>query len=294
MRVPSSDGVEVAVFELTGHHFDGHDSATLLISHATGFHGRCYQPMADELADVAHCVAFDYRGHGDTALPLPERQRSGEIDWQRYGDDATAVATWLAERAGEPIVAFGHSMGGACLLMAAHRKPEVFRDIIAFEPIVFPPAEYSPNDSEGGELEGPMVASARRRRTSFLSFEEAIANFSSKPPLNAFTPDALEAYVRHGFALGPDGAVHLKCDAQTEADTFVAGGLHNTWDVLPEITPEVLVVSGRLEEMRPSMIAAQIAERLPNGSYLQRDDLDHFGPMTHPAECAAIIRGRLQ
>jgi pimeloyl-ACP methyl ester carboxylesterase len=283
MYVPSSDGVELAVFELAGER-----GPSLLISHATGFHGRCYQPMADELADVARSVAFDYRGHGDTALP------PGEIDWQRYGDDATAMAAWLAERAGEPIVAFGHSMGGACLLMAAHRKPELFRSIIAFEPIVFPPSEYTEGNGEAGEFESPMVAAARRRRTSFQSFEEAIANFSSKPPLNAFTPEALDAYVRHGFAPGPDGQVHLKCSAQTEADTFAAGGLHNTWDVLPEINTDVLVVSGRLEEIRPSMIAARVAERLPNGAYLQRDDLDHFGPMTHPAECAAIIASRIQ
>ena len=56
----------------------------------------------------------------------------------------------------------------------------------------------------------------------------------------------------------------------------------------------VEVISGRLEEMQPSMIAARVAERLPNGTYLQRDDLDHFGPMTHPTECAVIIASRLR
>lgn len=285
MRLPSTDGVELAVHELGG------TGSPLLFSHATGFHGRCYQPMADALADVAHCVAFDYRGHGDTALLA--RQSGAAIDWQRYGDDATAVATWLAERAGEPIVAFGHSMGGACLLMAAQRNPALFRRIIAFEPVVFPPIEYPADIVKGDELESPMVAAARRRRTSFQSFEEAIANFSSKPPLNAFTADALEAYVRHGFARGPDGSVNLKCLPQTEADSFALGGSHDTWARLPEITTQVLVINGRLQEMTPSMIAARVAERLPNARYLQRDDMDHFGPMTHPAECAAIVRAEL-
>jgi len=290
MHVPSSGGIDLAVFELAGQQLGNesraNDRVSLLFSHATGFHGRCYQPMADALSDVAHSVAFDYRGHGDT--PTPPRARSVAIDWQRYGDDATAMATWLAEQAGEPIVAFGHSMGGACLLMAAHRDPSLFRRIVAFEPIVVPPA-----DVVSGELESPMVAGARRRRNSFSSFEEAIANFASKPPLNAFTPEALDAYVRDGFALDADGSVRLKCLPQTEADTFAAGGLHDTWARLPEIDTDVLVVSGRVQEMSPSMIAAQIAERLPNGRYLQRDDLDHFGPMTHPAECAAIVRREL-
>ena len=282
MHIPSSGGIELAVFELAGQLA----GTPLLISHATGFHGRCYQPMADALADVAHSFAFDYRGHGDT--PASVRAASVPIDWQRYGDDATAMATWLAEQAGEPIVAFGHSMGGACLLIAAHRDPSLFRRIVVFEPIVFPPS-----DVVLGEFESPMVAGARRRRTSFSSFEEAIANFASKPPLNAFDADALDAYVRHGFALNEDGTVQLKCLPTTEADTFAAGGLHNTWACLPEISTNVLVISGRLEEMSPSMIAGQIAERLPNGRFLQRDDLDHFGPMTHPGECAAIVRREL-
>jgi len=290
MRVPSSDGVQLAVYELANEPPTSHGSP-LLIAHATGFHGPIYQQLANELVDVAHCVAFDFRGHGDTPLPVSSSgtdQATDAIDWERYGDDATAMATWLVERAGEPIVAFGHSMGGACLLMAAHRNPDLFRRIIAFEPIVFPPVELMPYD-----VESPMVTSARRRRATFPSFEDAIANYASKPPLNAFTPEALDVYVRHGFALGPDGAVHLKCRPETEAGTFAAGGSHRTWDYLPEITTDVLVVAGRIDEMSPAAIAVHITERLPNGRCLQLDDMDHFGPMTHPAEVAAIIRAEI-
>ncbi|MBI4884669.1 MAG: alpha/beta hydrolase [Actinobacteria bacterium] len=278
MLVSSTSGVELATHDLGG------TGTTLLISHATGFHGRCYWPIATLLADTFHSMAFDYRGHGDTARP------EGGIDWQRYGDDAFAMATRLTQTIGEPIVAFGHSMGGASLLMAAHRDPTLFRRIIAFEPIVFPPPNVAADDNP----ESMLVAAARRRRTTFPSYEEAIAHYSSKPPLNAFTADALAAYVRHGFISDPDGTIHLKCLPATEADTFAGGGLHGTWDRLPEIATEVLVVGGRPEGIGPATIAGRIAERLPNGRYLRRDDLDHFGPMTHPAECAEIIRAEMK
>ena len=52
---------------------------------------------------------------------------------------------------------------------------------------------------------------------------------------------------------------------------------------------EVLVIAGAMQPMQPSMIAERVADRLPNGRYLQRDDLDHFGPMTHPGEIADIV-----
>jgi hypothetical protein len=58
---------------------------------------------------------------------------------------------------------------------------------------------------------------------------------------------------------------------------------------LPEIATEVLVVSGRVEEFQPSTIARQVADRLPNGRYLQLDQLDHFGPMVRPLLVADVI-----
>ena len=51
----------------------------------------------------------------------------------------------------------------------------------------------------------------------------------------------------------------------------------------------LLVVAGRVEQFRPSSLSADIAARLPHGRLLQRDDLDHFGPMTHPADVADIV-----
>lgn len=268
MRVVSSGGVELAVHDLGG------EGPALLVSHATGFHGRCYIPLAAALADRYHAVAFDYRGHGDTPHPAED------VDWARYGDDAEAMAAALDP----PVVAFGHSMGGACLLMAAHRNPGLFRALVVFEPIVFPPSGIRPDGTPS-----PLSMGARRRRASFPSYEAAIDNYSAKRPLGSFTPAALDAYVRYGFRPGDDGEVHLKCRPEIEAATFDTGGGHRTWDHLGEISTPVLVISGRPEEMQPSMIARPVAEMLPNGRYLERTDLDHFGPMTHPDLVADLV-----
>jgi pimeloyl-ACP methyl ester carboxylesterase len=272
MIVSSSDGVDVAVHDLAGH-----DAAlpVLLISHATGFHGRCYQPMANALDTRFHSIAFDYCGHGDTAQPA-----DAVIDWARYANDAEAVAVSLTR----PLPAFGHSMGGACLLMVAHRHPDLFTQLVIYEPVVFPP-----QGAPDAENPIPLVEGARRRRSSFESFEAAIANFASKPPLSGFTPAALDAYVRHGFRQGDDGMVHIKCLPETEAATFQLGATHRTWDLLPEIHTPVLVLSGLPAPDSPSRIAREVADRLPNATYVQLDELDHFGPMTHPAQVADLI-----
>ena len=272
-RVPSTDGVAVAVHDLGGL------GPTLLISHATGFHGRCYAPIAHALAESFHSIAFDHRGHGHTPQPWDV-----PISWERYGQDTLAVVRSL-DGALDPLVAFGHSMGGATLLMAAHADPARFVRLVLFEPIVFPPEGVRPSGTEN-----PMVVAARRRRTSFDSFDAALANFTSKPPLSSWTAEALDEYVRHGFHEGEDGRVHLACPPEVEAGTFELGATHRTWDLLPDIEVPVTVVAGRVEEMQPSRIAAEVADRLPAGRYVQLDEVDHFGPMSHPDLIAAQIR----
>lgn len=273
MIVNSTDGVQVAVHDLAGHR---PDLPVLLMSHATGFHGRCYQPLAEHLAGDFHSIGFDYRGHGDT--PQPDNV---PVNWSRYADDVEAVSLSLTR----PLVAFGHSMGGACLLMAAHRHPDLFSRLVIFEPIVFDPSLLAHSD-------GPpqLAVIARRRRTTFASYEATIANFASKPPLSQFTPEALDAYVRFGFREGEDGQVHLKCDPEIEASTFEMSTSQHTWSWLPEIEVPVLVVCGALDDDSPARHAASVADRLPNGTYVQLDELDHFGPMSHPDLMADLVR----
>ena len=52
-RFPSTDGVEVAAYDLGG------KGPPLLLAHATGFHAHVFVPLAGRLAGRFHCFAFD-------------------------------------------------------------------------------------------------------------------------------------------------------------------------------------------------------------------------------------------
>jgi pimeloyl-ACP methyl ester carboxylesterase len=269
VRVPSSDHVSVAVHEFGG------SGPPLLLCHATGFHGYSYLPIADALDDRFTSFALDYRGHG--ATPRPD---DWQVDWERYGDDALAAVTAVAPNGG--LVGFGHSMGGAALLMAAHREASLFDVVVAFEPIVFPP---------GGnpQADGPsrLVAASRKRRASFATFEDAVDNYASKPPMNTFDPDVLRLYVAHGFRPAPEG-VRLKCDPEHEARTFEQGAFHRTWELLPEIETRVVVLASDDAE-GPATIAPEVAERLPNSTFAELVGTTHFAPFTDPGRMAGLI-----
>jgi pimeloyl-ACP methyl ester carboxylesterase len=275
-RVPSSDGVDVVVHELGG------DASLppLLISHATGFHGRAYQEIADALAARSHCFAFDHRGHGHTEAS-PAWRRGEGVDWAAYGDDCAAVAEWLAPDGG--LVGFGHSMGASTLLMTAARHPHRFSRLVLFEPIV------GIFDAGPDPEQIPLVVAARRRRRRFASYDEAYDNFAGKFPLALMTPGSLRHYVEHGLRPTSAGDVELCCPPELEAATFVASRRNGVWALLPQVDVPTLVVTGVIERDQPSAWAPVVAGRLPEGELLMLPHQTHFGPFSHPAEVAALV-----
>jgi pimeloyl-ACP methyl ester carboxylesterase len=270
MRLTTPDGASLATYDL-----GRIGSPTVLFAHATGFHGRCWQPVAD--AVQTRSVAVDFRGFGDSEPPA-----DWDVDWNGYGVDALTVARALDDDGSGPLIGVGHSMGGAALLMAALDAPELFAGLVLFEPIVMPPAPtMNPSNY--------LAEGARRRRPVFDSYDAALANFGAKPPMNAFTPAALEAYVRFGLRETDDGRVQLKCTPEHEARTYEMGGAHRTFARLGEVRTPTRYLSGRVEAGQPSSFTELLAETTPGADYRCLDDVDHFGPMEDPAGLAAEI-----
>ena len=273
-RVPSTNGVQLALHDLGG------GGPTLLFAHATGFHGWVWSPIAERLADTYHCLAIDFRAHGDSTPP-----DDLSFDWEGFGDDVEAVLDSLD--ATGPLYGVGHSMGGAALLLAEQRRPGTFTKLYCFEPIVI--------DTRGRSVpvgidDHPLAVGARRRRETFGSLAEALENYRSKPPLNSIAPEALQAYVRHGFDELPDGSVRLKCRGEHEAAVYYMSTTNDVFEHLAKVRCPVVIAAGPAHDGGPGAFAAPIAEALPAGTFERHDHLGHFGPLEQPGFVAAEIR----
>ncbi|NNF55899.1 MAG: alpha/beta hydrolase [Acidimicrobiales bacterium] len=263
----SSQGVEVAV-----HDFGG-DGPLLVMAHATGFHGMVYQPLAHKLNSHFHCVAFDFRGHGKSVLPP-----AASLDWHRMTDDLLAVIDGLS--AEKPVRVFGHSMGGACIALAAQREPDRILSAWTYEPILLP-ALANPQPSQ-------IAEGARRRRPVFPSRSDARANYQAKPPLDLLSSDALDWYVEHGFVELPDGTVQLACLPETEAMVFEGAHSGALEAALSTSVPFAVAVGS--DGGMPAQAGRAAALRAPNLTLVPMD-LSHFGPLEAPETVAsAVIR----
>ena len=275
ITVPSSAGVQLAVHDLGG----PADGRPLLLCHATGFHGRVWRALAEELPE-RHCLAPDFRGFGDSTPPADL-----DFDWRGFGDDVLAVVDHFEL---SDVQAVGHSKGGAALLLAELARPGTFDRLVLFEPIVFPAGgEGLPVLPQPGS--NPMAETARRRRDTFESFEATIERFASKRPLGSLRRDVLEDYVRHGFRPTDDGRVTLKADKEHEARTYEHSHGHGGFERLGEVTCPVLVAHGSDGDL-PGLIAPMVAEALPAAELRPFPELGHFGPLEDPPAFAAVVR----
>lgn len=270
--VPAADGIALAVHE------HGGAGRPTLLCHATGFHGAVWEPLSAALSDGFERWAVDFRGHGASVLP-PDHP----VPWDAVAGDVLAVVDELGLPAGE-VLGVGHSMGGAALLLAEQARPGLFAGLWLYEPIAPPPGAIPASEGRNRLADG-----ARRRRPSFASHAEALANFASKPPLSVARADALHAYVHHGLMLGEDGAVHLACRPADEARFYEGGGAHGAFDHLGEVACPVVIACGG-ELFGPAMFAPHLAEGLPQGTLEVHPHLTHFGPLEAPTELAASIR----
>ncbi len=272
LHAPTSDGMSIAVHDLGG------AARPTLLCHATGFHGAVWEPLTAALGEAHRCWAIDFRAHGASTVP-PDTP----LEWEGFATDVLAVVDRLGVAQGG-LLGVGHSMGGAALLLAEQARPGTFAGLWMFEPIAPPPGAL-PSTSDGN----PLADGAARRRRTFPSHAEALANFAAKPPLDALRADALHAYVRHGFDSGEDGQAHLRCRPEDESRIYRGGGAHDAFTRLGEVRCPVVVACGR-SEPGPALFAPLIADALPNGTLESLEPLGHFGPLEAPAVCAAAIR----
>lgn len=267
-RVRGSGGVGLAVHDLGG----PGDGPPLLLVHGTGFCAQTLAPLAVHLGTTYRCFGLDLRGHGlsDAAT---------DYAWARFAEDVLAVVDGVPELAGSPRLAFGHSAGGAAVLLAEAQRPGTFSALWCYEPIVWPDPPAARARAEW------LAEGARRRRDRFASRADALANFSSKPPFNQLAPAALRAYVEHGF----DDDIVLRCRPDVEATIYLEGVEGDRFSRLGNVHRPVVVACGARTEAIGPPLAQQIADALPSGRARVLDRLGHFGPLEDPPVVAAAV-----
>ena len=275
------DGVELAVYDFGG---TGPD---LLLVHATGFCAGVLLPLARALSDRFRCHALDLRGHGRSGRPA-----DGNFAWSGFGVDVQTVVDRLGL---DRPAGFGHSCGGASLLLAEQARPGTFRSLYLFEPVVVPDQAVP-----FPLAENPLSRGARRRRATFPSAEDAYVNFAAKPSFGVLDPEVLQRYVEDAFEVVPDAEggdgreIRLRCDRDDEAEVYVHGFANGVYARLPEVACPTVFAFGEDTDSFGADVMGADAGRVAHATVEAFPGLGHFGPLERPGVVAEAVAGALR
>ena len=256
----------------------------VLLLHATSFCADVWRPawLAACAAGASgrRALAADARGHGGTSAPREAR----EYAWPRFADDIIALVEAYA--ASEGAILVGHSSGGSAALVAAARRPDLVRAVVAVEPVLFDvPAAGSELDSFAGSR--GMAERTRRRRARFQSLEDARQTLLGRFPYSGFATAALDAFMAGGLAVRGDG-VELRCSPEIEAWIYDGASALDLWREAPEISVPVLLLRAEHSAI-PEPLALRLANCARRFKIQQVVAATHFAPLEQPEQVGRAI-----
>ncbi len=287
-----ANGIEVACFEWRA---DLQGTApTLLMVHATGFHGRVWDQVIARLPDH-QVLALELRGHG----------RSEPRDFNSWEDFGRDVAAFSAARGLQGAIGIGHSMGAHALVQAAAFEPGRFSRLVLIDPTIMAPAFYH---APPADVNAAHPAALRKNR--FDSPQAMFDRFADRVPYSVFDRQALRDYCEHGLVPladqtdtgGGSGRVaghrfELACAPAFEAQVYIRSrgnlGVHASVRAL-----QIPVLVVRARPMQAGILPfdplgsptwPQLAAEFHNGRDVQLTSHTHMLPMQDPALVAKLI-----
>jgi len=178
-------------------------------SHANGFPARSYSYLL-ELLNNTKVNFVEKFGHGD----------------YRFNKDLNNFADELIESienySSEPVIGIGHSLGGVVTLLAATRRPELFKKVILLDPVLFSKRKrivvwlflkVGVTDWHN------IIKKTVRRRTHFSDQKEIRKIYQNKKLFKRFHPRCFDDYLKYGFKTTERG-VELTFSSEIEAEIF--------------------------------------------------------------------------
>lgn len=261
-------------------------------AHANGYPPGCYRAFLEPLTGRYRVLASLMRPLWQPA-PDPARLR----DWTGFADDLIATLEADARTREGGVIGAGHSLGAFVTLIAAARRPDLFRALVLIEPPFLLRRHRMALHvfRHVAPRRFPLVDRTLRRREHWDSVEEAFCYFRKKPVFRRIRDEVLEDYARHGTRLAPapadDPARHqgrvLAFSKHWEARIYLSLASHLPWLRRCRV-PAVAVRGGDSDTLLPA-VWKQWQRAAPAHRFLEVPGTGHLLPFEDPEGAARRI-----
>ncbi len=234
---------------------EGEPRGVVVVQHGLRDHGDRYGGFASRLAARGYAVyAYDLRGHGRSAGP--------RVTVAAFDDYVTDLDTYIAsirarEGAKPPLFVFGHSMGGAIVILWAERHRDALAGLITSAPAI--------------RIDLPPFMAAATLLAGTLT-----PNLGQLAPDNSkFSSDpAVEA------DMGRDPLIYQPPGPVATAAQLV-GGIERVWAGVDRLTVPLLLLHGRADQLTAPAGSRDLYQRAPSTDKTLRLYEGHAHDLVH-------------
>lgn len=271
LNIINSRGLDFAIWRWGG------SGNKVLLVHATGFHSRCWDQVANHLPEF-DCWAIDLRGHGLSSKPPPP------YPWPEFGQDIASIVKTLNLTFA---VAVGHSLGGHALCYAAAQNWQAYQNLLLLDPIIAGPTHYGRRHDTPHPVE--------KRRAKWSTAGEMFQSYHQRKPFNTWNEAVLKDYCHYGLLANAGAkALELACPPAIEGSIYnnslapEANILSDLW----QIESNVLIMQPPRDHSRPveNLLPDNLHEYFPYATTVTVPHLTHFIPMEAPELVAEQIK----
>jgi pimeloyl-ACP methyl ester carboxylesterase len=278
LRVGTAQAADGALIHFRA---DGEGPVTLIASNGIGVATFFWRRLAQHFAPTHTFVTWDYRGHGQSPVPLDPENMTVALCARDLWAVASAVG---AERA----ALLGHSMGSQVILEAYRQYSGRVQALI---PMLGASGKVFASFPGGNKLE-PVFrllievgsANAQLAEQALRAALRAPGVWEAVKALGIVHPDLcpredFEPYFAHLSQLDLRGYFALARDLLS----------HDASDLLPEVRAPVLVVAGERDLFTPLERSQQMAARIPGAELLVLRDGSHAAMVEQPELLALAV-----
>jgi pimeloyl-ACP methyl ester carboxylesterase len=277
LRVRSADGTA-----LYAEIFGASELPTLVLCHGWTEALRYWSLVIRELSAEFRIVAYDLRGHGESA-PAAD----GDYSLERFGEDLEAVLAGAVPEGQRAVVA-GHSLGAMSIAAWCehHSMGRIRAAALLFTGL-------------GGLVTEQLLVPVARFAHAVRDPIARRAFFGTRLPLPRFSSPLTYAALRY-IAFGPGASPALvafgermmvSCATDVRAAVGLALADMELHHAVARLTVPTLVMAGAKDRLTPSSHARRVAEELPQlHRLIELPETGHMGPLERPAEVANALR----
>ncbi len=249
--------------------------------HANGFPAGVYKPFLHTLQKQFDVYALHSRATQINA-PSPNHK-----DWNIYADD---LINFL-EKQGKPIIAIGHSMGASSTVLAAIKRPDLFKALVLIEPamVTFPTSLLLKLAPKKLIRDSKLVKGTANKPDTWASrndYENYIRKFKG---YRQFSKATFDAFIDHGIQQVED-QYRLVFHKEWEAHNYTSPPyLMNNLKKLDQLNIPTIAIRGKPNLFFPDKLWTTWQSKQPNAIFLEDTRYSHLFPLEGPEACMKLI-----